>query len=150
VTGTFVAAVAHETALKWGAFAFGSVIGWNIYFINRYRKDVVIGDLSAVITAVGGSAILALFPAKSLMFAFYGLGLAAGFFAYFLILIILVIIEPTVGILYIITGKTGDRPMIREPDAAPAPPGPPAPPEPSMPRAMWEALKMYRAPDPPL
>jgi hypothetical protein len=112
------AAVPHETALKWGAFAFGAVVGWNAYYINRYRKDVVIGDLAAVIAAVGGSAVLTLFPAKSLAFAFYGFGLALGFFGYFGVLLVLVVLSPNVGIDWILLGKRktaqDDKPMLRE------------------------------------
>jgi uncharacterized membrane protein YeaQ/YmgE (transglycosylase-associated protein family) len=122
--GLLATAVPHETALKWGALAFGSVIGWNAYFINRYRKDVLIGDLAAVIGAVGGSAILALFPAQSLTFAFYGFGLALGFFGYFVVLVLLVILSEDVGLSWILLGKANrpdDKPMLR-PAGAPEPP----------------------------
>src|SRR5438067_12407957 len=60
-----LAATTHLFALEIGSFSFGAVLGWNAYFINRYRKDVVIGDLAAVVSAIGGSAILALFKAKT-------------------------------------------------------------------------------------
>jgi hypothetical protein len=46
MAGLLAAATPHLNALKAGAFAFGAVIGWNTYFINRYGKDVVIGDLA--------------------------------------------------------------------------------------------------------
>jgi len=39
---------------------------------------------------VGGGAVLGLFPARSDMFGAYGIGLALGFFGYFLMLVILV------------------------------------------------------------
>jgi len=62
-----------------GSGAFGAIIGWYLYYINRYRSSQVdLGDLVTVIAAIGGGAILALFPARS--------GLAIGFFGYFLIL----------------------------------------------------------------
>lgn len=74
-----------------GAFAFGAVIGWYLYFINRYRKgDVSIGDITTVIGAVGGGAVLALYSKDSDLFGAYGAGLAVGFFGYFVSLIILV------------------------------------------------------------
>ena len=74
-----------------GAGAFGFLIGWYVYFINRYRKaDVQLGDLTTLIGVIGGGAILALFPARSDLFGAYGIGLAAGFFLYFVVLLFLV------------------------------------------------------------
>lgn len=74
-----------------GAGAFGAIIGWNLYAINRYRTDGVgIGDLATIAGAIGGAAILDLFPAGSDLFGAYGLGLAVGFFAYFVVLALLV------------------------------------------------------------
>ena len=75
------------TLQVWGAGGFGAVIGWYLYFINRYRKgDVQIGDITTVIGAIGGGAVTALFdPHKTGdLFSAYGLGLAIGFFTYFL------------------------------------------------------------------
>ncbi len=78
-----------------GAGAFGLIIGWNLYAINRYRSDKVgIGDLATIVGAVGGAAILDLFPAGGDLFAAYGIGLALGFFAYFLVLVYLVAKAP--------------------------------------------------------
>jgi hypothetical protein len=84
-----------EPSASWtqliGAGGFGALIGWYVYYINRYRKsDVQLSDLVTVIGAVGGSAVLALFPAKSDLFGAYGIGLALGFFGYFLALIFMV------------------------------------------------------------
>ena len=75
-----------------GAFCFGLVVGWFLYFVNRYRSDnVTFGDLTTIIGAVGGAAVTTLFGAASAdLFGAYGTGLAAGFFGYFLVLIILV------------------------------------------------------------
>ena len=74
-----------------GAFAFGVIIGWYVYFINRYRKsDVQLGDLVTVIGIIGGGSVLALFPEQTDLFGAYGIGLAVGFFAYFIVLIFLV------------------------------------------------------------
>jgi hypothetical protein len=77
---------------QWGAFGFGMVLGWFLYFVNRYRRgDVSLGDLTTVIGAIGGAAVTALFGAGGEeLFGAYGLGLASGFFLYFLVLIILV------------------------------------------------------------
>jgi hypothetical protein len=76
----------------WGAFAFGVVLGWFVYFTNRYRKgDIQFSDLTTLLGIVGGGAVTALFgEAKTALFGAYGLGLAGGFFAYFLTLIVLV------------------------------------------------------------
>jgi hypothetical protein len=73
-----------------GAGGFGMMLGWLLYAINRYRKDVGLGDLATVIGAVGGAAILDLFPAGTDLFGAYGIGLAVGFFGYFLTLVVLV------------------------------------------------------------
>jgi hypothetical protein len=74
-----------------GALAFGAVIGWYLYFINRYRKgDVSIGDITTIIGAIGGAAVLSLFDRGTDTFGAYGIGLALGFFGYFLSLILLV------------------------------------------------------------
>ena len=79
------------TLQAWGALAFGIVIGWYVYYVNRYRKgDVQISDIVTLLGAIGGAAVLALFPAASDLFGAYGIGLAVGFFAYFLFLIVFV------------------------------------------------------------
>ncbi|HEX5724794.1 MAG TPA: hypothetical protein VFX98_04970 [Longimicrobiaceae bacterium] len=74
-----------------GAGCFGLLIGWYVYYVNRYRKgDVSLGDLVTLIGVIGGAGILALFEARSDLFGAYGIGLALGFFLYFLILVVLV------------------------------------------------------------
>jgi predicted permease len=79
------------TLQAWGAFAFGLVIGWYVYYVNRYRKgDVQISDIVTLVGAIGGAAVLALFPTASDLFGAYGIGLAAGFFTYFLFLVFFV------------------------------------------------------------
>jgi hypothetical protein len=80
--------------LQWGAFGFGAVIGWFTYHVNRYRGEVKLTDVLTLIGAVGGGAILALFPQQSDSFAAYGLGLAFGFFGYFAVLLVLVARSP--------------------------------------------------------
>jgi len=82
-----------------GALAFGFIIGWYVYYVNRYRKgDVQFSDITTLVGAIGGGALLKLFdpsndPKAALspeLFGWYGLGLAAGFFAYFFVLVALV------------------------------------------------------------
>jgi hypothetical protein len=67
-----------------GAFWFGIVVGYITYRTLRRKKDAGISDIASVIGAVGGAAVLALFPADSSRFDFYAIGLAAGFFLYLL------------------------------------------------------------------
>lgn len=74
-----------------GAGGFGMILGWYLYFINRHRKgDVQLSDIVTVIGAIGGAAVTALFSASSSLFGAYGIGLAVGFFGYFLVLLLLV------------------------------------------------------------
>ncbi|MFI6449818.1 hypothetical protein [Kitasatospora sp. NPDC050543] len=78
------------TFVEFGALFFGMVVGWQAYFVNRYRSKVAITDLAAIVGVIGGGTILTLFPEKTRLFAAYGIGLAIGFFGYFLLLLILV------------------------------------------------------------
>src|SRR5512134_242878 len=74
-----------------GAGGFGALIGWYVYYINRYRKaEVELNDLVTLIGILGGGAVLALFPARTDLFGAYGIGLFAGFFSYFLTLLMMV------------------------------------------------------------
>jgi hypothetical protein len=89
-----------------GAGGLGFVIGWYVYYINRYRKsDVQISDLLTLIGAIGGGATTALFPAKTDLFGAYGIGLFAGFFSYFLVLIILVRISQNFDVDWFLDGR---------------------------------------------
>lgn len=77
-----------------------------VYYINRYRKaDVQLSDLVTLIGIIGGGAILALFPAKTDLFGAYGIGLAAGFFFYFLVLIFLVGLSPNFTADFFLDGR---------------------------------------------
>jgi hypothetical protein len=68
-----------------GAGGFGTVLGWLVFYINRNRRDEIkLGDLVTLLGIIGGSAVLALFPASSDLFGAYGIGLALGFFQYLL------------------------------------------------------------------
>lgn len=89
-----------------GAGGFGVVIGWMMYFINRYRKaNVELTDLATIIGIVGGGAILAIFPARTDLFGAFGIGLFLGFFSYFLALIIMVAISPYFGVEWFLDGR---------------------------------------------
>ncbi len=92
--------------IKWGAGLFGAVIGWYVYFINRYRKDdVALSDIVTLIGAIGGAAVLALFPARTVLFGAYGIGLGVGFFAYFIVLIFLVGISKNFDVDFFLDGR---------------------------------------------
>lgn len=89
-----------------GALLFGTIIGWYVYMINRYRKgDVQLGDLAALIGVIGGSAILALFDREGGLFGAYGIGLAIGFFSYFLFLVLMVYISDNFDIDWFLDGR---------------------------------------------
>ena len=62
-----------------GAAAFGSVIGWSASLAIQGHSKFGLGQLSALIGAVGGGAVLALFQSQDL-FSAYSIGLAATFF----------------------------------------------------------------------
>lgn len=103
---TLAAAARHASGLQLGgAFAFGVTLGWFLYYLNRYRKEVSLADLTTVIGAIGGAGVLALFPAKTDLFGAYGIGLAAGFFGYFVVLVVLVSCSRNFGIDYLIDGR---------------------------------------------
>jgi hypothetical protein len=43
-----------------GAGAFGAIIGWYVYYINRYRKsDVQLGDITTLVGVLGGGTATA-------------------------------------------------------------------------------------------
>jgi hypothetical protein len=90
----------------WGAGCFGVLIGWYVYYINRYRKsDVQFSDLVTLIGVIGGGAIMALFPSRTDLFGAYGIGLAVGFFSYFLVLIVLVWISKNFNVDWFLDGR---------------------------------------------
>lgn len=119
---------AASTLQLLGAFGFGLVLGWFLYYLNRYRQDVTLGDLTTVIGAIGGAAVLALFPAGTDLFGAYGIGLAVGFFGYFAVLALLVRNSAEFSCEYLIDGRrklpqppfgyatATDRPMGRDAD----------------------------------
>ena len=78
-----------------GALAFGLVLGWNVYFVNRYRRgDISFGDLVTLLSVVGGAAVLSLFPSNTDLFGAYGVGLGLGFFTYYAALLAMVKSSP--------------------------------------------------------
>ena len=68
-----------------GALCFGLVVGWITYRTLRRKEGMSnLSDIAAVIGAVGGGAVTALFKEGEL-FGMYCIGLAVGFFAYFIV-----------------------------------------------------------------
>lgn len=65
-----------------GAFCFGIVIGWVTYRSLRHAKNNGIKDIAAVIGAVGGATVTAIFRQDTGAFGLYCIGLALGFFGY--------------------------------------------------------------------
>lgn len=117
-----------------GAAGFGCIIGWLVYYINRYRKaDVQFSDLTTVVGIVGGASVTALFgDGDKALFGAYGIGLFVGFFGYFLALIVMVRNSGGVfGVTWFLDGRrkmlkpdeeiqgaseAGNRPMDLQPD----------------------------------
>jgi hypothetical protein len=93
-------------ALALGALAFGVVIGWMTHRILARKEKGDWSDIATVIATVGGGAILALFPAETVAFAAYAIGLFFGFFGYFTAFLIMARIGG-VSWLDILTGKPG-------------------------------------------
>jgi uncharacterized membrane protein YeaQ/YmgE (transglycosylase-associated protein family) len=67
-----------------GSICFGVVIGWITYRVLRREQNTGISDIAAVIGAVGGATVLAIFKTPD-EFGAYCIGLAVGFFAYLII-----------------------------------------------------------------
>jgi hypothetical protein len=106
-----------------GAGGFGALIGWYIYYLVRHRTDqVTFSDLGTLIAVIGGGAVLTLFPAKSDLFGAYGVGLFAGFFGYFLFLLVFVIVSGDFGLNWFLDGRR-KLPAEDETDAGPTPMG---------------------------
>ncbi|MEJ2746755.1 MAG: hypothetical protein P8183_02385 [Anaerolineae bacterium] len=90
----------------WGAGCFGFVIGWFVYYVNRYRKgDVQFSDITTLIGILGGGAILALFEAQTDLFGAYGIGLFVGFFGYFLFLTLWVALSKNFTVDWFLDGR---------------------------------------------
>jgi hypothetical protein len=96
--GSTKGGVVNETVASpmqaFGAAGFGAIIGWYVYFVNRYRTaEVQLTDLVTLVGVIGGGAVTALFSPKTDLFGAYGIGLVIGFFGYFLTLVVLVSIS---------------------------------------------------------
>ena len=72
------------TILEVGPLVFGLVIGWVTYRTLRRQSGTGLSDIATVIGAVGGAAITGIF-ADQTSFAWYCVGLGAGFFLYLIV-----------------------------------------------------------------
>jgi hypothetical protein len=89
-----------------GAGAFGALMGWFVYYTNRYRRnEVQFSDLVTLVGIIGGGAVLALFPAKTDLFGAYGIGLFLGFFGYFVLLVLMVLRSNSFTIEWFLDGR---------------------------------------------
>jgi uncharacterized membrane protein YeaQ/YmgE (transglycosylase-associated protein family) len=68
-----------------GGLAFGAVVGWVTYFILRRAQPKTLSDITTIIGAIGGAAITGLFTKGETGFAGYAIGLAIGFFVYYVV-----------------------------------------------------------------
>ena len=70
---------------NFGALCFGLVVGWVTYRTLRRTKTTGLSDIATVIGAVGGAAVISLFPEETGAFSSYCIGLAFGFFGYLIL-----------------------------------------------------------------
>jgi hypothetical protein len=98
--------VSATTIQLLGAAGFGALIGWYVYYINRYRKsEVSLNDIVTLVGVLGGGAILAIFPARTDLFGAYGIGLFGGFFSYFIVLVVLVSVSRNFTVEWFLDGR---------------------------------------------
>lgn len=108
-TAAAAAPAAATTLQLLGAFGFGALLGWYLYYINRYRtEEVKLADLATVIGAIAGTIVLSLFDAKTDLFGAYGVGLAAGFFGYYLLLVYFVYRSEFFDVAWFLDGRKWD------------------------------------------
>lgn len=115
--------VSASTLQLFGAGGFGAIIGWYVYYINRYRKDdVQFSDLASVIGIIGGGAVLTLFEPQTDLFGAYGIGLFIGFFSYLIVLGLQVRHSENFSVDFFLDGrrKKLDESDVANPDPRPA------------------------------
>ena len=73
-----------------GIFGTGFVFGYLLYYAVRHTKEFNIDLLSSAIGAVGGATVIGLLSKVDGWIGPYGLGLAAGFFFYLALSLLLI------------------------------------------------------------
>ena len=95
-----------ETLILLGTFLFGVVVGWQVYMINRYRTATVdLGDLATEIGLAAGGPVMNLCPSGTAMCGAYGIGMALGYFLYFLVLFSFVRRSPNFDVDWFLDGR---------------------------------------------
>jgi len=113
-----------DASYAYGSLCFGMVIGWITYYTMRKNtKERTLADLTVIISALIGPAVLAVFPApvaetRQTMFGYYGIGLAIGFFLFYILFVLFLFKAPnkvlnammnTTSSIMADTGKSGGR-----------------------------------------
>ncbi|MGI5401407.1 hypothetical protein ACQEVG_18570 [Streptomyces sp. CA-135486] len=89
-----------------GALLFGVVLGWFLYYVNRHRDDKIgLRDVGTLISTLGGGAMMSLFPDGGRLFGWYSIGVAAGFFAYLVVLLLTIRKSPGFTIDFLLDGR---------------------------------------------
>ena len=65
-----------------GSLCFGLVVGWVLRLVLFHAKEITVGSLGTIISAVGGAAVTRLFDETGFLFSWYSIGLAVGFFVH--------------------------------------------------------------------
>ena len=69
-----------------GSLIFGIVVGYITYrTLARTTDKAAVSDLSAVIAAIGGGAVVKLYSPNSHLFAWYAIGIAGGMIIFFIV-----------------------------------------------------------------
>jgi glycopeptide antibiotics resistance protein len=110
--------------LAWGSACLGAVIGWITYYTMRKNtKQRTLADITVIISALIGPTVVAVFPApvegiKQTMFGYYGIGLAVGFFMYYIIFVLLLWKAPKklLASMTLVPAPTPDDVSARPPD----------------------------------
>lgn len=68
-----------------GALCFGLVVGWVLRLVLFHAKEISVGSMGTILSAVGGAAVTRLFDQTGSLFAMYSIGLAIGFFLHVLL-----------------------------------------------------------------
>jgi hypothetical protein len=74
----------------WGIFAIGFVFGYLLYYAVRHTKHFNLDLLSSAIGAIGGAGVIGWLGRAEGWIGPYGLGIAAGFLFYLLLVLVLI------------------------------------------------------------